>query len=170
MLESKFTNKIYFLFIPLVLFPINTFVLIWAATQNPDGLDWLLILMAIGMWLPLFLAYQVIKNQIAQISIGNGHIRRKTFFANEEDFRIAEFQCFRTIKIRTKHGLFEHLHIIRNGKRIITISESMHANYSQLKQEIAKHLEYGGEIKFSLFKEIREFFRKEEPQSSLRMK
>lgn len=73
-------------------------------------------------------------------------------------FDLSEFDGFETCSLPSRGGPHEYLHLIKDGKRLVTISEFYHKNYYQLKQCISKTVKFSGNKTFSILSEIKNVF------------
>lgn len=76
----------------------------------------------------------------------------------KKQFDFNEFDDFITIMLSSESGDYEYLHLIKNGKKIISLSEFYHNNYLELKRAISAKVKFNGDKPASLLSEIKNIF------------
>ncbi|HUH26156.1 MAG TPA: hypothetical protein VLY87_05980 [Flavobacterium sp.] len=93
------------------------------------------------------------------VEIRKNEILVKRFFGfKTESFKISEIKGWKYSHLTSRGGTYEYLYLIKDGKKIIKISEFYHKNYSKLKNEILTKTKYLGYENFSLLDELKEIF------------
>lgn len=86
-------------------------------------------------------------------------IRRFIGLGPRQFYDFAEIDGFKTLILSSSSGSYEYLYLMRNGKKIIKLSEFYHSNYKDLKRELSLHKckNLGFEV-FSYTNELKEIF------------
>ena len=74
-------------------------------------------------------------------------------------YRLTEFDGFNTIILPSRYDQFEYLYLMKNGKRMVKMSEFYHSNYYDLKSAIRGKVLNLGELEYNFIREIKEMFR-----------
>lgn len=108
------------------------------------------------------------------IWIGYGELRTKAIRITIETYQIevsrylglgatqvyylSDFEGYETAILPAKHGSYEFLYLVSNGRRVIKLSEYYHQNYHELKGALGKKLTHLGEQPFIFLEELKEIF------------
>lgn len=95
-----------------------------------------------------------IKTKIIIISIEENKILKKTWGTKDIFYDFKDINGFQTRTVKGKLESFEYLYLIKDNKRVLTISQTYHKNYFELKNKISKDFNNLGVSKFGLFDEI----------------
>lgn len=110
----------------------------------------------------VWLVWGEMRTKILKIIIENDRIVVTSFqgLGNSKVFYFSEIEGYSTIVLPSEYEDFEYLYIIKNGRKVIKISDFYHANYQDLKNEISKRCKNLGAQKFSILKEFKDIFSK----------
>ena len=111
----------------------------------------LLFIVAFG----LIILHQI-KTKLVTIILKENSIEITDWFKKESTFKFSEITGFENRIEKGKFESFEYLYIVKNGKRIATISQTYHENYVELKSIVMQNLKNLGISKFGLISEIKE--------------
>jgi hypothetical protein len=103
----------------------------------------------------LHIAYEF-RNKIICVIVANDHIRKSSYFAQDKVYDLNECDGFQTRTIKGILKNYECLYLIKNGIRIITLSQDYHKNYVELKAIISEKSKNLGEGNYDVFDEIAE--------------
>ena len=70
----------------------------------------------------------------------------------------SEVEGYKICVLPSEYKDYEYLYLLKNGQKIIKLSEFYHKNYPELKSEIAKKCKNLGTEKFSLGRVFKELF------------
>ena len=76
----------------------------------------------------------------------------------KQQYDIKDFEGFTTSLLPSRWNDYEYLFLIKDGKRIIAISEFYHKNYLDFKQYLVEKSKYLGDQPFNLLREIKDIF------------
>lgn len=105
-----------------------------------------------------FLILGELRTKIILVTLNNNQIAIKNYSGLNRNYTFKDFDGYHTSILTSKGENFEYLYLVKNGKKIIKISQAYHKNYGELKNEISKLSNNLGSIKFSYFDEIKEIF------------
>ena len=157
MIKSKF--KLRALLIPfLIIATIATSIVVLkenlpTETQN---IRWIDIYMSV-MFLFTFvwLVFGELRTKLIIVTIKGNQVEKRNFIGLKQ-YNFKDFDGFQTSILTSKGEDFEYLYFIKNGEKIIKISDAYHKNYSELKNVISSQLKDLGKIKFSYLDELKE--------------
>ena len=123
-------------------------------------IKWIYILIALLFmlsWILLF--FQELRKRILVIVIENDKILIKNFIGYRKDFKFDEFEGFQTSTEKSKSGTYEVLSLVKNGRRVIQISEFNFRNYDELKNAIKLQTKDLGFVQLNFIKRIKDIFK-----------
>lgn len=97
-----------------------------------------------------------IKTKIVILSIKKNKIEKKTWLTKNISYDFKDINGFQTRTVKGKFESYEYLYLLKDTKRIITLSQTYHKNYFELKSKISKDFKNLGISNFGLFDEIKE--------------
>jgi len=103
----------------------------------------------------LILLHQI-KTKLVTIIIKEDSIEITDWFKKINVFKLSEIKGFETRIEKGKLESYEYLYLIKNGKRIATISQTYHENYVELKNNLKQKFKNLGVSQFGLISEIKE--------------
>jgi hypothetical protein len=108
----------------------------------------------------IWLVFGELRTKAVKVKIGRGEICVRNFLGlgTRKIYRLEDFNGFETSILPSRYDEYEFLYLIVEGKRVIKLSEYYHDNYLELKAHIADHIEFTGQKKWSLFRELKEIF------------
>jgi hypothetical protein len=158
-LKSKFNFRVYLIPSLMLIFLIfGTVALIEQLKSiNVEKID------LREIWLPLFFIIVFVliflhefKNKIINVIIINDTIQKRTFLGFSKTYKFKDFNGF---AIRTEKGKiesYEYLYLMKDDKPIITICQTYHKNYYELKDSISCNSKYLGSSNYGLLDEIKD--------------
>lgn len=160
--KSKFNFRVYLipgLILIFLIFGIAAFL------EQLKGIDVKKIDLR-EIWLPLFFIVVFIliflhefKNKIINLIITNDNIEKRTFLGFNKIYKFKDFNGF---AIRTEKGKiesYEYLYLMKDDKPIITICQTYHKNYYELKDVISSNSKYLGSSNYGLLDEIKDLLK-----------
>ncbi len=134
------------------------FFLFYMCSVSPVAtivLPLLLLLFVAYFWLTEF------RTRAHKISINNDVIYVRKFFGlgKSEVFHLKKLDGFETSIQSGKSRSFEFIFILKNGKRLVCISDFYHSNYCELKKNLVEKLSYSGEKKYNFKEEYSQMFK-----------
>lgn len=126
--------------------------------SNVDLFEMLMLCFFVFVWLWLF--FGELRTKAILVTLESETISKRSFLGlgPEKKYSLHEFEGFSTCSIPAKGGEYEYLYLIKNGKKVIKLSEFYHSNYDQIKEEIRQRLKSLGTVKFSYISEFKEIF------------
>ena len=113
----------------------------------------ILIFMVFNSILVPFLLYEF-RNKIISILITNNQIIKSSYFALDKTYDFKEFDGFQARIIKGKFKNHECLYLIKNGIRVITLSQVYHKNYDDLKAMISEKSKNLGTGNYDMFDKL----------------
>lgn len=161
-MKSKFTIKSYFVILLICAFGVLAYTIIPAFFGNPyydEKLFPKIFIPTLLIFTFSYLLFGEIRTKMITVIIENQEIIIKRYFGlKTETFKIAEINGWKYSHLTSRGGTYEYLYLIKNGKKIIKISQFYHKNYFKLKNEIQAKFKYLGYEKFSFLDELKEIF------------
>jgi len=116
----------------------------------------MLLIIFIFVWL----VWGEMRTKILKVGIEKDRIGVTNFqgLGNLKIVLFSEIDGFKTCVLPSEYKDYEYLYLIKNGQKIIKLSEFYHKNYAELKNEISKKCKNLGIEKFSLGRVIKELF------------
>ena len=159
-MKSKFK---YWTILVIVLFLFVTWVIPFIVLRIQEKGDFptsaILVFFILGfMWIWLFLGE--LRTKAIQVKIEDEQITVKSFlgFGIKRSYPLSEFDGMETALLPSKYDTYEYLYLVKNGKKLIKLSEFYHRNYPDLKEALLNKVPYMGEKDFTLLQELKEIF------------
>ncbi|RYJ51585.1 hypothetical protein DR871_010340 [Flavobacterium petrolei] len=153
--QSKFKFIVIFLVLNITILPL--LCIYFAATSPVAGmvLPFLFLLFVVFFWLAVF------RTRANKVEIdGNTIIVKRYFGAGRSvGYDLKTLDGFITTVESAKGGVYESIFILKNGKRVGSISSFYHSNFEQLKSILKEKLIDLGERNPSFTGESSELFR-----------
>ena len=127
------------------------------AIKDIRSIDVFMGLLLLFTW--TWLVFGEFRTKVIQIEIQKSQIQKKNYLGLDQKYNFEDIDGFQTSMLTGKSGTYEYLYFIKNGEKIVKISEFYHRNYSELKTEISIHIKNLGEIPFSFTDEYKEIFK-----------
>ncbi|RYE56452.1 MAG: hypothetical protein EOP48_07985 [Sphingobacteriales bacterium] len=156
-MKSKFTFSIIG---PVVLFLSSSFILailLFLIVKNPELDPSILVAILLSLIIWIWIVFGEFRKKLLAITIQHRGIQVVSFLGlgNKKMYLMKEFDGFYTISMPSRYKTYEYLFLIKNGKRVVTVSEFYHANYLELKAEIKKNSRNLGVQDFNWSREFR---------------
>jgi hypothetical protein len=157
MIKSKF--KLRALLIPFLIIATIAASIVVLKENLPtetQNIRWIDIYMSV-MFLFTFvwLVFGELRTKLIIVTIKGNQVEKRNFIGLKQ-YNFKDFDGFQTSILTSKGEDFEYLYFIKNGEKIIKISDAYHKNYSELKNVISSQLKDLGKIKFSYLDELKE--------------
>ena len=113
------------------------------------------------LFLASFIILGELRTKCIKITLNFDYLERAGFFGFGLNSRYyySQFEGYSLSDLYSKGKAYEFLYLIKDGKKIVKISEYYHSNYFELKKFIIqKDIVFLGKIKWSFFREFRENF------------
>ena len=119
---------------------------------------YVLIFLLFYVWIWIF--YGELRTKAIVVTIDEKILYLKNYLGIgiHKIFDLSEFDGYITCQLPSRGGTYEYLYLIKNGKKVVKISEFYHRNYPELKYRITKSLKFLGDQPFSMLTEIKEIF------------
>lgn len=157
MIQSKF--KLRALLIPFLIIATTGFSIFMLTKNLPletQKIRWIEIYMSVLFLITWFwLVFGELRTKIIRITIRGNQVEKRNFLGLKQ-YNFKDFDGFQTSILSSKGEDFEYLYFIKNGEKVIKISEAYHKNYAELKNVISNQLKDLGRIKFNYFDELKE--------------
>jgi hypothetical protein len=115
----------------------------------------ILIFTVFSIVLISFILYEF-RNKIISILITNTQVSKSSYFALDKVYDFKEFDGFQTRVVKGKFKNHECLYLLKNGARVITLSQVYHKNYDDLKTMISEKSKNLGAANYDLFDKLTE--------------
>ena len=160
-LQSKFR---FWAFLPVGLLLLVTGLLAVVAEkllskQNIPSLG-ISVFLALFIFVWIWLVFGELRTKVIKVQINNSEILVGNFFGMgaKNRYDISQFDGFETSLLPSKYDTYEYLYLIKNGKKVVKISQFYHRNYTDLKKAVTENIQNLGQRNFSLLREIKEIF------------
>ena len=107
------------------------------------------------------LIFGELRSKVVKISISGDQIVKRGFggLGYKYVFYFDEIEGYRISNISSKADTYEYLYLIKDGKKVIKLSQFYHSNYKEIKTEILKKgIRSLGIEQWSLLKETKEIY------------
>lgn len=136
------------------------FFMLWIADLKANIS--LMVLFAVGLfsfiWLWLFLGELRTKAIAVKFEDGLVSIKRFMGLVSSGVYPLKEFDGYKTCLLPSRSGFYEYLYLMKDGKKLVKLSEFYHSNYSELKKIVIKEVSFLGKENFSYRSELKEIF------------
>jgi hypothetical protein len=121
----------------------------------------LLIPVALFAFIPVWLIFGEFRTRTVSVWIEGDTIMMTNYLGLgiRKTYSFSEFDGFNTVALPSRYDEFEYLFLLKNGKRLISISEFYHSNYKELKAGMKGKVRNLGRIKYSFVAEFKDIFR-----------
>lgn len=102
-----------------------------------------------------------VRTKCVKVTLYAEYLERAAFFGLglKSKYYYLELEGYSLSDLYSKGRMYEYLYIVKDGKKIVKISEFYHANYFDLKNMIIrKDIRNLGKIRWSVFTEIKDTF------------
>jgi hypothetical protein len=136
------------------------FFILWIADVTSNFS--IMVLFAIGLlsfiWIWLFLGE--LRTKAVAVKFEDEFVRIKRFMGlvSASVFELKEFDGYKTCLLPSRSGFYEYLYLMKDGKKLVKLSEFYHFNYSELKKFVTKEVSFLGKENFSYSSELKEIF------------
>lgn len=161
LVTSKFRGKVAGPIVILVTIAGLVTLISFVWTENPEA-PWLPMMvfyvpMAV---LALMMIFGELRRRTIKVTIDNETItvRRYLGWGREELHFLNTFDGYHVTNLQSRYGSYEYLYLIRDGRKIIKLSEFYHKNYQELKEAIAQRVKFRGYVIYNWLREMKEFF------------
>ena len=169
MLKSRFR---YWVVLPVVLMVmLSTWCVMWCRVviyfifssidMSDFGVSMLIFLTAIFLiFVWIWIVFGELRTRAVVVVIEKKTITSTNFLGlgTKKEFDFSEFDGFITVMLSSESGDYEHLYIFKSNKRIISLSEYYHSNYTELKRAIREKVRFNGDKPTSIMSEIKNIF------------
>lgn len=126
-------------------------------TTPPFGV---FVFLAFAIFVNVWLIFGELRNKASRVRINGNQIYVSNFLGLglTKVYDCSQFDGFTTTILPSKYSTYEYLFLIRNGKRIATLSEFYHANFTDIKNLLVDKIPNLGRMKYSLLRELKEVF------------
>ena len=160
MTESTFKKSV---FLPLIavslLFGILLFFLIYFI-HLPGGNIALILVAPICLFFIVWIIRGELRTKAIRVTIGYDKIKVSPYlgYGATKEYFFSEFEGYVLIILPAEYRDYEYLYLIKEGKKVIKLSEFYHLNYLEMKNEIALKCKKMQPEKFSLLREWKEIW------------
>ena len=160
-LKSKFKLWAFF---PIILLVIATALLIFTLsaffTRHSLSLPGAILLLVFFFFIWIWSLFGELRTKVIKVEIRDKEISVSGYLGMgaKKIFTYSEIEGFETAILPSKYDTYEFLYIIKNGKKIIKISEFYHRNYGDLKFALSDKVRSLGQKNYSLFRDVKEIF------------
>ena len=160
-LHSKFK---FWAFLPgVLLLPVTGLMAVIAmnVSDRPDMPRvgaYLFFVFFLFIW--VWLVFGELRTKIIKAAIDNTQITVSGFFGlgARKYYLLAQFDGFETALLPSRYDTYEYLYLMKNGKKIVKLSQFYHSNYAELKSDLTNKIKNLGRKKMNLLQEIKEIF------------
>lgn len=162
MVKSKFRLWALLPLLLIIFGSVILFTLISTAIKSPDNVPksiYVYFLLLVGAIIVLL--FGELRKRAIQITLNENSIDIKSYlgFGLEKEIDFKDFDGFTTSIFPSAIGTYEYLHIRKNDRKVITISEFYHKNYFELKDQLKNKMKFIGDRPYNVFKELMEIFK-----------
>ena len=79
-------------------------------------------------------------------------------FGAKKVYKFSQFDGLETALLPSKYDTYEYLYLIKNGKKVVKLSQFYHRNYADLKCSLSGKVRNLGQKGFSFLQEAKEIF------------
>lgn len=160
MTESTFKPGV---FLPLIavslLFGILLFFLFYFI-HLPGGYIALVIVVPLCLFFIVWISHGELRTKAVKVTIGVDRIKVAQFmgYGARKEYLLSEIEGYTLCLLPAEYRDYEYLYLIKDGKKVIKLSEFYHRNYLEMKNEIALKCKKMKPEKFSLISEWKEIW------------
>ncbi len=159
--NTQMDNKTKFAILPIIIcsfLTISALGLLYLTINSSKAgivIPILYLIFVIYFWLTEF------RTRAHNIEIQNEKIIVREYFGlgKNKVFKLKDLEGFNVSIQPSKSGTYEYIFILSKGKRIASISEFYHRNYTTMKSEIEKKIKYLGQTEYKFKYEYKEMFK-----------
>ena len=161
MLSSKFKRGVFIpVFVAVFLFVLLVFIFILFTGEGSDPLV-ALIKIPVCMLFLVWIVWGELRTKVIKVSIRYDRIevRRYLGYGTPVEYWFSEIDGFTTVLLPSEYRHYESLNLIKDGRKVIKLSEFYHENYFELKEGISVKCKELKTEKYNLLREIKEIWR-----------
>lgn len=160
-IHSKFK---YWTFFPVGLLLIVTGLLVIVVDKlfrRPDmppfGM-YVFLTLFIFMW--IWLVFGELRTKTIKVEIESGQIIVSKYlgFGIKKYYPLSQFDGLETAIMPSRYDKYEYLYLMKNGRKVIKLSEFYHRNYTDLKRVLTDKVQNLGQSRFNFIQEVKEIF------------
>jgi hypothetical protein len=137
------------------------FFIIWFPFTSPVK-EWagLALIFPLMIFTWTWLVFGELRHKVVKVCIKKDCIEVRNYFGlgHLKSYQFSEIDGSEICFLPTNYSTYEFLYLLKEGKKLVQLSEFYHSNYAELKAALQLKVEDKGEIEFSLMVEIREIF------------
>lgn len=162
MLQSKFKIRTLVtinISLILIIFLLIALLMFYGEITS-DSILPLVLFLSLIFFVLTWLIWGEMRTKILKVVIENDRIISTNFqgIGSSKIYYFTEIDGYTTIVLPSEYEDFEYLYVMKQGRKVIRISDFYHANYLDLKKEISRKCKNLGTAKFSMIQEIKEIF------------
>ena len=139
MLESKFKRGIFIpVFAAVFLFVLLICIVLFFTGQGNDPM-FALITVPVSIIFLIWIVRGELRLKAVKVEISNDRIRIRRYlgYGALEEYWFSEMDGYKTVLLQSEYRDYESLSILKNGRKIVRVSEFYHENYFELKDMIS---------------------------------
>ena len=159
-MRSKFSLNIIG---PIVCFFVLLFAMIFCAFAfHSAGIEpkFIFVVDLLPLAILAWIFFGEFRTKMTIVALGYDYLIVVTYCGAGDPQKIPyrEFDGYETSFVSAFNKDYEHLYLIKDGRKIGKLTEFYHSNYAEMKAEIDTKLKYLGPVEFNYWDEIRESF------------
>lgn len=160
-IQSKFKRNVAGPIVILIMIDFLIVLVAWIWSENPGApIEGLIVFLIFMIALAAIMIFGELRKRAIKVTIDNEMITVKRYLGlgREEFHFLSSFDGYNCSNLEAEMRAYEYLYLMKEGKKIIKLSEFYHANYNDLKSAISRKVKFKGTIPYSFWREAREFF------------
>lgn len=118
------------------------------------------IFITLFVFIWIWLAVGELRTKVIKVELDSNQISASNYFGlgTKKLYSFSEFEGFQTALLPSKYSTYEYLSLVKDGKKVIKLSQFYHSNYSDLKHALIGKVPNLGQRGYTLLQEVREIF------------
>lgn len=161
MLHSKFKPGVFIpVFAALFLLVLLILVIFLFSGEGNDPLI-ALITMPVCIFFLIWIIRGELRTKAVSVGLSYDRIEVRKYLGNGApvEYLFSEMEGFKTVLLPSEYRDYESLSLIKDGRKVVKLSEFYHENYFELKEDISSKCKKLKEENYNLLREIREIWK-----------
>jgi len=151
-------------FLPIALFLLVTGSLVFVVEKliekrslPPFGI---LLALALFIFTWIWVLFGELRTKVIKVYIEDEELIVSNYWGlgAKRVYNISQLYGYETALLRSRYDTYEYLYLIKNGKKVVKLSQFYHSNYGLMKQTLSGKIRNLGQKRFSYIQEIKEIF------------
>ena len=108
----------------------------------------------------IWLVFGELRTKVIKVEIEDKEVTVSNYIGlgAKRVYYLSQFDGLETVLLPSKYDTYEYLYLIKDGKKVVKLSQFYHSNYVDLKNTLTDKVKNLGQKDFSFLQELKEIF------------